>query len=226
MSFFTTLTEDGSYALTGAGYGAVLVLIIILVIAACFITSSPEDTVKTGTRRLIFAAMAMALAFVTSFIKILQMPMGGSVTLFSMFFITLIGYWYGLRTGLTAAFAYGLMQFVADPYILSIPQVICDYLLAFGAMGISGIFHNSNHGMIKGYLAGVCGRLFFSCLSGIIFFADYAPEGMNPALYSFLYNGAYIFTEAGLTVIIVLVPAVSKALNNVKILALNGTAEA
>ena len=40
--------------------------------------------------------MAMALATVTSMIKLFDAPMGGSVTLCSMLFITLIAYWYNL----------------------------------------------------------------------------------------------------------------------------------
>ncbi len=219
MSFFATLTEDGSYALSGAGYTAIILIMLFLLMLASYFTSS-EDKVKTGTRKMVFAAMAMALAYVTSFIKIIHMPMGGSVTLFSMFFITLVGYWYGLRTGISAALAYGLLQLVVDPYILSVPQVFCDYIFAFGALGLSGIFHNAKHGMIKGYIIGVIGRFIFSFLSGFIFFGDYAPEGMNPAVYSFTYNGAYLFAEAGVTLIVLMIPAVSKALNRVKNLAL------
>lgn len=219
MSIFATLTEDGSYALTTAGYTAIVILMILLLLLATFVTAS-SNAVKTGTRKLVFAAMAMALAYVTSFIKIVHMPMGGSITLFSMFFITLIGYWYGLRTGLSAAIAYGMLQLVIDPYILSFPQLLCDYILAFGALGLSGLFHNAKHGMVKGYIMGVAGRFLFSFLSGFIFFGEYAPEGMNPAVYSFLYNGAYLFAEAGLTFVVLMIPAVSKALNSVKALAL------
>lgn len=224
MSFIATLTEDGSYVLTSAGYTVLIALMLVCLIFASYFTSS-TDKVKTGTRRMVFAAMAMALAYVTSFIKIIHMPMGGSVTFFSMFFITLIGYWYGLRTGITAALAYGLLQLVVDPYILSVPQVFCDYIFAFGALGLSGIFHNAKHGMVKGYIIGVIGRFVFAFLSGFIFFGDYAPEGMNPAIYSFTYNGAYIFAEAGITAVLLLIPAVSKALNRVKVLATEGETE-
>lgn len=163
--------------------------------------------------------MAIALAFVTSFIKFLHLPMGGSITLFSMFFICLIGYWYGLRVGLMAAVAYGILQMVVDPYIISVPQMLCDYIFAFGALGLSGVFSNAKHGLVKGYLLGVVGRYVFSFLSGLIFFGQFAPEGMHPAVYSASYNGIYIFTEAILTIIIISIPAVSKALTNVKNLA-------
>ena len=52
--------------------------------------------------------------------------------LLSMFFITFVGYLYGLRAGLTSALAYGLLQLLMGPYIISIPQLVCDYILAFG----------------------------------------------------------------------------------------------
>ena len=215
MSLFLSLTEDGSYALTGTGYTAIILIMLLLLSVACYFTSSSQP-VKNGTKKLVFAAMAMALAYVTSMIKLLHMPMGGSISLFSMLFITLIGYWYGLKTGLTAAIAYGLLQMVIDPYIISVPQLLCDYVLAFGALGLSGIFHNAKGGLIKGYIVGVIGRFVFAFLSGFIFFGDYAPEGMNPAIYSFLYNGAYIFAEAALTIVVLAIPAVAKGLIKVK----------
>ena len=212
------LTEDGVYSLTGAGYTVLVLVMLALLLAACFITKADQRG-KTGTRRLVFSAMAIALAFVTSFIKFLHLPMGGSITLFSMFFICLIGYWYGLRVGLMAAVAYGILQMVVDPYIISVPQMLCVYIFAFGALGLSGVFSNAKHGLVKGYLLGVVGRYVFSFLSGLIFFGQFAPEGMHPAVYSASYNGIYIFTEAILTIIIISIPAVSKALTNVKNLA-------
>lgn len=212
------LTKDGSYSLTGAGYTVLVLIMLALLLTACYITKADQKG-KTGTRRLVFSAMAMALAFVTSFIRFLSLPMGGSITLFSMFFICLIGYWYGLRSGLMAAVAYGILQMVVDPYIISIPQMLCDYIFAFGALGLSGVFSRAKHGLVKGYLLGIAGRFVFSFLSGLIFFGQFAPEGMNPAVYSAAYNGSYIFTEGVLTIIIVSIPPVAKALAKVKALA-------
>lgn len=218
MSLFATLTEDGSYALTGAGYTVLVLIMLAVLILGCYLTKADQKA-KTGTRRLVFSGMAIALAFVTSFIKLLHLPMGGSITLFSMFFITLIGYWYGLRTGLMAAVAYGLLQLIVDPYIISVPQMLTDYIFAFGALGLSGIFSNAKHGLLKGYIVGVIGRFIFAFLSGYIFFGMYAPEGMNPAVYSASYNGIYIFTEAIITIIVMLLPPVAKALGRIKTLA-------
>lgn len=174
------------------------------------------SNLSVKTKMLVFSAVAIALAMITSTIKIVDMPMGGSVTLFSMLFICLIGYWYGPAAGIITGLAYGLLQFVIDPYMVSIPQVLIDYPLAFGALGLSGLFHNRKFGLQIGYLVGVLGRFVFAILSGVVFFAQYAPEGMNPFVYSFVYNGAYLGAEALITVIILSLPPVTKALANVK----------
>ena len=100
--------------------------------------------------------------------------------------------------------------------MLSIPQVLVDYPLAFGALGLSGFFSKSKFGLQIGYVVGVLGRFLFAILSGVIFFAAFAPEGMNPFVYSFLYNGAYLGAEALITLIIISLPPVSKALEKVK----------
>ncbi len=220
MSIFATEIVDeewGNYfELTGAGYGVLVAVMILVLLLGCVI-SNPAGKKKIGTKQLVFSAMAMALAMVTSMIKLVDMPMGGSVTLCSMLFICLIGYLFGLRTGLTAAVAYGVLQLVVDPYIISIPQMLTDYLLAFGALGLSGLLSNKKHGLVGGYLLGVLGRYFFAFLSGMIFFGSYASDyNMSAPVYSLVYNGAYLGAEAVVTVILLLLPPVSKGLAKVK----------
>lgn len=173
-------------------------------------------TTKTTTRQLVFSAMAIALAMVTSMVKLWEMPMGGSVTLLSMLFIVLIGYWYGPVAGITTGMAYGLLQFVLEPAFYTLPQMLVDYPLAFGALGLAGFFHNKKFGLQLGYVAGVLGRFVFAFLSGVLFFASYAPEGMNPALYSTIYNGSYLLAEAVITLILISLPPVHKALKSAK----------
>ena len=143
--------------------------------------------------------------------------MGGSVTLFSMLFIVLTGYWFGVRTGITTAVAYGILQLLINPYIISIWQMLMDYIFAFGALGLAGLFSNKKKGLIKGYIAGILGRYFFSFLSGWIFFAVYTPDFFNSAiLYSLAYNGAYIGLEAAITLIVLALPPVNEAMQAVK----------
>ena len=220
MSFFVQEVIDeewGNYfALTTAGYMALVFIMLALLLIGCFIGNSGSKK-KFNTKQLVFSAAAMALGMITSLIKLIDMPMGGSVTLCSMLFICLIGYWYGFGGGLLAAISYGFLQLVVDPYIISLPQMFTDYIFAFGALGLSGIFSNKKHGLVLGYLLGISGRFVFSFLSGMIFFgSNGASYNMSAAVYSFCYNGAYIGLEGVITVLILLIPSVSKGLAKVK----------
>ena len=220
MSFLATEIIDeewGNYfELTGAGYGVLVAIMVLVLLLGCLI-SNPAGKKKIGTKQLVYSAMAMALGMVTSMIKLVDMPMGGSVTLCSMLFITLIGYLFGLRTGLLAAVAYGFLQLVVDPYIISIPQMLVDYIFAFGALGLSGLCSRRKNGLLEGYLLGVLGRYVFAFLSGVIFFGSSAASwNMSVPVYSLAYNGAYLGVEAVITVIILLVPPVRKGILRIK----------
>ena len=222
MSIFAVAGSDGSYQLTQAGYVLIIAVIIAALLLICVIRK-PDQRGMLGTRKLVFSAMAIALATVASMIKLFHLPMGGSITFFSMLLVSLVGYWYGLGTGLFAGLAYGLLQLIIDPYIISLPQMLVDYVFAFTALGLSGVFSGAKHGLIKGYLLGVVGRYFFALLSGYIFFGSYSSEyGMSAMAYSLAYNGIYIFTECGLTIVLLLIPAVNKAMTKVKNMAVEG----
>ena len=221
MSFFATPTVndwgENVFKLTFTGLLTVGILIALLIIIA--IALRPKMTGKVtamATTQLVFSAVAMALAIVTAEIKFTRLPMGGSITLFSMLFIVLIGYCYGLKAGLMTGFAYGLLQFLMDPVFYSPIQLLIDYPLAFGALGLSGIFSEKKNGLLKGYIVGVIGRYIFAFISGVVFFGSYAPEGTPAAIYSLGYNATYIVPEAIATMIIISIPAVSKAMSYVR----------
>ena len=211
--------EENVFQLTTAGIITVIVLMLALILAAILLRPKKERSAKNATKQLVFSGVAMALAIVTSEIKFARLPMGGSITLFSMLFIVLIGYWYGAKAGLLTGFAYGLLQFVLDPVFYSPLQLLVDYPLAFGALGLSGFFCNKKHGLLIGYIAGVLGRYFFAVLSGVIFFGHYAPEGTPALVYSLGYNATYIVPEAVVTLILLAIPAVGKAMKRVKVMA-------
>lgn len=169
-----------------------------------------------SVKGLAVCGVCIALAFALSYVKLFSMPLGGSVTLCSMFFICVIGYFYGWKYSLTAALAYGILQFVQKPEILSPIQVAIDYGFAFTALGLSGFFKNMKYGLYIGYLVGVTGRFIFSAISGYVFYADYTPEGWDPLPYSICYNGAYLYTEAALTLVVLVIPAVTHAIDRIK----------
>ena len=220
VNFFTTTEgawDDGSVRLTTIGVVLVAIVILALVVVPAITKhSKSENKAKLTTKQLTYSAVALALAMVCSMIKFANLPMGGSVTLCSMLFIVLIGYWFGPYVGLTTAFAYGLLQFVVEPIFYTLPQMLIDYPLAFGALGLAGFFAGNKHGLQLGYLVGVIGRYIFAVISGVVFFGAYAPEGTPAIVYSLGYNATYIVPEAVITLIIISIPAVSKALAQVK----------
>lgn len=210
--------DEVTYVPTTLGNVLLAVIIIALLAAAMFFIR--KNTKKLSVRQLVFCAAAIALGTVLSNIKLFHFPTGGSITLLSMLIITLPGYWFGLGAGLMTGIAYGVLQLLIDPYVLYPSQLVVDYLLAFGALGLSGLFCSRKYGLVKGYITGILGRYLFAVISGWIFFGAYAWEGWNPFLYSLVYNGIYIFSEAAVTIVIIMLPPVKNAMARVKKMAL------
>ena len=178
--------------------------------------SNEKTKITFSAKQLAFCAVSMALAFVLSNIKVFKFPTGGSITLLSMLVACLPGFWFGPIVGIITGVAYGLLNLIVDPYILFPAQVIVDYILAFGALGLSGFFKDSKYGLIKGYIAAVLGRYVFAVISGWIFFGEWAWDGWNPLTYSLAYNAIYIFAEAAVTLIILFIPPVKDLMNRLK----------
>ncbi len=214
---------NSDLGLTTFGYVLFGIIAVVLILGAVFLYSRSNHK-KLSTRQLVFCAVAMALAFVTSYIKLFALPYGGSVTLCSMLFVCLIGTWYGPGVGIMTGLAYGILQFLQEPYVLAPFQVCCDYILAFAGLGLSGLFYKSKkNALLKGYLLGILVRGAFHALGGYLYWMDYMPENFPTALtalYPIIYNYSFILAEGIITVIIIKLPPVEKALAQVKKLAL------
>ena len=215
--FLQFVEEDGAWSLTTPGY----VLSVIIMVAVFVIgIGIAGKKAKLTTRQLTVSAMAIALAFLLSYVKIFHMPWGGSVTLLSMFFVCLVGYFYGPAVGIIAAFAYSVLQFIqgGGGYILSPMQVGMDYLFAFTALGASGFFYKKKNGLMIGYIVAILLRGAFHSIGGYMFWMDYMPEDFPQALagvYPILYNYAYILAEGIITCVIICIPAVRNGIEAV-----------
>lgn len=157
-------------------------------------------------KNLTICAMLITLALVCSKIKIMSLPLGGSITLFSMLIISLPGYFYGIKYGLTSAFIYSLLKLLLGGYIFSPIQAIIDYIFSYSVFGISGLCHGNHkkHIIITYFLIACTLRFIFACISGLVFFLDYAPNTMNPLIYNVIYNGSYIYLEAIASIILII----------------------
>lgn len=221
MFNFLVNAEGG---LTTAGYAVSIIAGVLLFVLALVFAGKTSEKKKMSTKQLVFCAMAMALAFVTSYVKVFSLPWGGSVTLCSMLFIVLVANWYGVKTGVLVGLAYGILQFIQEPFVLSFFQVCCDYVLAFAALGLAGLFVKKSHGLIKGYIVAVLARGAFHALGGYLYWMDYMPDNFPTALksiYPIAYNYSFLLAEALITLIIISIPAVSKALDQVRKTALS-----
>lgn len=208
-----TDAESGSYYPTTAGNIALFVVVALLFLAMFAYGGSGKK--KVNAKQLAFSAVAVALSVIASMFTVFNLPFGGSITLFRMFFICYIGYLYGTRSGILTGIACGFLDLILKPYVVHPVQLLIDYPLAFGCLGLSGALMKSKFGLVKGYVLGVAGRYLCHVLSGVIFFGMYAGT-QNPIIYSIIYNATYIVPEAVVTIILVALPPVQGALNVIK----------
>jgi len=158
-------------------------------------------------------AIAIALSTVLSFIKVFQMPQGGSITAASMIPIIYLALRNRPKVALTGAILYGLVQFMIEPFFVHPAQFLFDYPLAFGALGVATFIKKYP---LIGATTGVALRFICHFLSGFIFFGMYAPEGINPIYYSAIYNGSYLLPELIVTAIFIYILSKKKLIDAFK----------
>ncbi len=172
------------------------------------------------TRAMIECALLVAIGTILAQIKIIDMPYGGSVTLFSMVPFVLISFRHGLTWGLISGFANGLLQMLfglsAPPVatLLSFTgMILLDYILAFMVFGlactIAKLFKNKLIGVGAACVFVCLLRFLCSFLSGILIWGAYQSYydwavNMPVWLYSLIYNGGYMLPELIITTIAVL----------------------
>ena len=78
-----------------------------------------------------YGAIAIALSFVLSYIRVFRMPQGGSITPASMLPMMLFSAAFGAGPGVAAGLIYGVLQYLQGGDFLSVWQVIFDYLISF-----------------------------------------------------------------------------------------------
>ena len=147
---------------------------------------------------IVEGALMLALSQILSYLKLLEMPQGGSLTL-SMVPIMIYCYRWGLGPGLMTAFALGLLQLVLDgAYTWGWQSIFLDYLIAYGLLGTAGAFRRMPGGLYLGAAAGGILRLLSHLVSGYFFVKDttsfdiYGVQTTSPWLYSLIYNGSYM----------------------------------
>lgn len=168
--------------------------------------------------KLALSAIFVALATGLSFIKIWEMPLGGSITLLSMLPIAMISIMLGLKWGIGSAFVYSLIQLMfgisevlswgLTPVML-VGTMLLDYILPFTVLGVAGAFVKKGYvGICAGVVLALGLRFLSHFLSGVIIFRNLEQFKLfgtlfanRPYLYSFCYNGFYMIPEIIITTI-------------------------
>lgn len=181
-----------------------LAAVVALIFAFAYIKK-----VKLNTQMMVHISLMVALTVILHTFRLYHMPQGGSVTLGAMIPLLLIAFRYGPIVGYLAGFVYGLFNLLQDPYILHPIQVLFDYPLPYMALGLAGYFKDR---MLLGAIVGSCGRFICHFISGVVFFASYAPSGTSPYWYSFVFNATYLLPELMICLFILRVLPVKRLL--------------
>jgi len=152
-------------------------------------------------QRLVEIGIAVALVAVLSNVRVYKLPQGGSITAGSLVPIFYIALRWGGKAGVLAGVLAGVVNYILEPFFVHPVQVLLDYPVAFGLLGVAGFVQRSP---AVGIVLGGVGRFLAHFVSGIVFFASYAPEGTSPAVYSAVYNGSYMLPETVISVILTL----------------------
>ncbi len=200
---------------------------------------------RISVRYLTESAMLLAVAIVLELVSkmfIPEQPFGGQLTVVSMLPVVLISYRYGMKWGFLTAFAYALLEmaiggktvaaafqpgYFGDGTLIGSALLMCllDYVLAYTALGLGGIFRNRVRkpglALMAGSLVALGVRYLCHILSGYILFSGYAGwyftqegfpqwgtvlvESLSPQVlgivYSMVYNGMYMVPEMIFTAI-------------------------
>lgn len=156
-----------------------------------------------GVRALAEIGLAIALAAVLGQVRLFAMPQGGSVSL-ELLPIVFVAVRRGVVPALTAGLLYGLLQLgLPGAYVYHPVQAVLDYPLAFTALAVAGfVAVRGWRSLALAVTLAVGARFAFHFLSGLIFFATYAPAWEAPWLYAVTYNLLYLVPEGVLTALL------------------------
>lgn len=163
--------------------------------------------------RLTETAIMLALGFILSMLKIIHMPFGGSVTAFSMLPVIVIAYRHKTAWGLLAGFAASILQMLSGMNDLTYATsaaamtaiIFLDYIIAFTAMGLGGIFRgkikDQGAAIALGALVACVIRYLCHVISGCTAWEGVSIPSSDAFVYSLIYNAAYMIPETVVTVV-------------------------
>jgi thiamine transporter len=163
---------------------------------------------RTTLKKMVTSAVLSALAVILTWVEIQVGPLGGSIN-FVMLPIILIAWQYGMGWGIGSGLVVGFVKCIIGGGIgWGLPSILLDYVLAYGAVGLAGIFSGKKFSLQLGAVVGCVARFIIHFISGITIYAIVAPETIgsittaNPWLYSLIYNGLYMLPSSVIVIVL------------------------
>ena len=205
-----TSTENALLYVCAAG--------LIVVIALLAFLFGKGEKKEYDSKSISYAGICIAMSFALSYIKFFEMPQGGSLTLASLLPLMIYSYMYGVRKGVVAGFAYGILQAVQDPWLIHPAQFLLDYPVAFSAIGLAGMFSRvkalDKLPQLKFTLGAIVGcvlRYISHILSGVFAFSEYSTLD-NVWIYSMAYN-SFVFIDIAIAIAVGIIVFSTRSFN-------------
>lgn len=152
-------------------------------------------------RVMLETSLLVGASVLLSLLRLWRMPQGGSVSL-EMVPIFILAFRHGGKMGILGGALLGVLKLLISPYIIHPAQLLLDYPVPYAVLGVAG-FGILRRTPLLGVAVGSLLRYITHVVSGVVFFAEYAPEGTPALLYSLGYNASYLVVEAILVGLII-----------------------
>jgi thiamine transporter len=164
-----------------------------------------ESKKSSNTRILAEIVVFSALSAVLYAVRPFSLPFGGAVTLGSMVPVMFLSLRRGIRVGVIAGAVFGALALPIDvitlgasSIIVTPQQVFLEYPLAFGIIGLTGMFHKKTVSFaIAGAGISVFIRFLVHYFVGVyVWYNVYTfPAGYGQYVWPAVYNGSFLLVE-------------------------------
>lgn len=153
-------------------------------------------------------AVLVALSLALMPIEIPGPAFGGDIDLV-MIPLFILAYRNGVGYGVASGLVFGFLKCLIGGGIgYGLPSVLLDYVLAYGAVGLAGLFKEKFWAVELSTFIGCLARFAIHFISGVTIYMITVPTevaGMtfaNPVLYSIVYNALYMLPNTVIAIVI------------------------
>ena len=161
-----------------------IILAVILTLGIFIVCIKRLKGFKSNTRSIAMIGIVAAISILLSMIKLVPFPQGGGITLLSVLPVMILSTLVGIEEGILCAIIVASLQAIIEPPFFPL-QLPLDYFGSMVAIAFTPMFGTKKKTklILGALLAGLLSTTF-SVLSGVLFFGQFAPKGMNLWLYS------------------------------------------